>query len=93
MSDYALDVVYFLVAMCCVYKLAWIARQVGEMPGLAPHALRAACLILGLIMLGRAAVRFMTYDPAEWIDCLRELAWCGFLAAAIAVLRRPAGRL
>lgn len=92
MTDHAMDILYLMMAICIVYKLAWIARQVSDMPGGAPRALRAACLAIGLVMIARAAMRFMTYDPAEWIDCLRELAWCVFLAAAIATLRGPAGR-
>ena len=92
-ADPGFDIVYLLVALCIVYKLAWIARQVSDIGTRSAGLLRLACLILGLIMLTRAAVRFVTYDPAAWIDCARELAWCGFLAAAIAVLRGPAGRL
>lgn len=93
MTDFQMDVVYLAVAVCVVYKLAWIIRQVSDIEGFAAQALRASAFVLGCIMLLRAGTRFLTIDdPAEWLDCARELGWCAFLASAIAVLRGPAGR-
>lgn len=92
MTEFALNVAYFLAALCIAYKLAWIARQVAALPGRAQLALRGACILLGVIIMCRAAIRFFMPDPASAFDIVRELGWCIFLIAAIWTLRGPSGR-
>ena len=91
-TETILNVCYLITALCIAYKVAWIARQVAAMEGRAQAWLRVAIVVLGMIILGRATIRFFVSDPASTFDIARELGWCFFLAAAIAVLRGPVGK-
>ena len=85
-----LNIAYALVAMCVVYKLAFIARQCAAMGGHVALMMRMSCLVVGSILIIKAYGRIQGGDEAQILDVLRELSWCVFLATSITILR---GRL
>lgn len=86
----AFNILYAMVAMCVVYKLAFFARQCSAMGGHVALMMRMTCLMVGSIMIIKAYGRIHGGDEAEILDILRELSWCVFLATSITILR---GRL
>jgi len=91
-DDLILNIAYFAAALCVMYKMAWIARMTGHIPGWQVQGLRWSGALYALIVLGKAAYRFTAADPATLVDVGRELAACLFLLFAIAVLRIRTGR-
>jgi hypothetical protein len=87
-----MNVIYGLCALCVSYKMMFIIRQVPINYTLAANALRVTAAIVATIVLARAYSRFDGGDTAQWFDIIRELSWCGFLFAAIFVLRDKFGK-
>lgn len=86
-----MNIIYAMTAACIIYKMAFIARQVPVRGSLAVKALRVTGAIVATIVAMKAFNRFEGGDAATWFDIIRELSWCGFLAAAIWVLKEKFG--
>jgi hypothetical protein len=89
--EHWMNIIYAMAAMCIIYKLAIIARQVPAHINLSTDAFRFMCAIVGTIVTVKAYGRFHGGDAATWFDIARELSWCGFLAAAIVVMKQKFG--
>lgn len=87
----AMNVLYSLVTLCVVYKLGYIARQVGSSDGRLSWSLRFSAGCVGTIIVWNAISRFGQGDSAQWLDISRELAWCAFLLSSVFLLRRRLG--
>jgi len=86
-----MNMLYLLVSICVIYKLAWVGRQVSNVPGKASTLVRITGGLVGTVILLKAMWRFEANDPAEWLDILRELLWCCFLFSSIVWLRTKTG--
>ena len=89
--DHRMNMLYLLAAICVIYKLAWISRQVTVVESISSLPIRLASGLVGTIILARALWRFMDDDAAAWIDIGRELSWCLFLFTAIVWVRQKTG--
>ena len=87
-----INVVYYLIAMCVAYKLAFILRQTCDCTARPMIALRIFAFLLAGAVMVKALYRFEGEDPATWFDIGRELMLCGFLASAIFILKNRFGR-
>lgn len=87
-----MNIIYGLIALCITYKMAFIIRQVPIKHSFAVSALRIMAAVVATIVLFKALSRFNSGDAAQWFDIMRELSWCGFLFAAIFVLREKFGK-
>lgn len=87
-----INVVYYLIAMCVAYKLAFILRQTCHCKALSMIALRIFAFLLAAAVMVKAFYRFEGGDPAGWFDIGRELMLCGFLASTIFMLKNRFGR-
>lgn len=91
-DDLILNVFYICVAICIIYKMAWIARMTGHIAGWQIQGLRFGGAVYAMIVLLKAGLRFAdNADPATLADVGRELSMCVFLFFAIAVLRLRTG--
>jgi hypothetical protein len=91
-DELILNVLYFAAALCVMYKMAWIARMTGYIPGWRVRGLRFTGALVALVILGKAILRFANFGgDATVVDVGRELALCLFLFFAIAVLRQRTG--
>jgi hypothetical protein len=88
MHDLALDLAYFFAALCIGYKIAWINRQTFDLVTWPARLMRWSGMIVALLILAKSLWRFEDGDAATLLDVTREFAWCGFLFAAIAQLRK-----
>ena len=86
-----MNVLYGIAALCVVYTMAFIIRQVPKKHGLAFDALRIMSALVATIVAFKALSRFQGGDPAQWFDIIREFSWCLFLKSAICVLREKLG--
>lgn len=91
-DELVLNTMYFMAAICIMYKMAWIARMTGHIDGWRILGLRLTGALVALIILAKASLRFADWgDPATLVDVARELSLCSFLFFSIAVLRLRTG--
>lgn len=87
-----LNLLYFLGAVCIMFKMSWIARMTGHISGWQICGLRFAGAAVAAIVMGKALGRiFWDGDPATLVDVGRELSMCVFLVFAISVLKLRTG--
>lgn len=89
-----MNIMYGVAAICISLKLAYIGRQVSvsdDIPAWQSLWLRVAAALTGSAILWKATMRFHGGDQAYLIDVVREFSWCGFLAAAIVILKSRFG--
>jgi hypothetical protein len=79
-----LDIVYWVCAMCVVYKLIWIVSMVRhEIPKLR-WTVTISAGALSIAVLAKALGRFdYGGDAASFNDIMRELSMCAFLFSCI----------
>jgi hypothetical protein len=86
-----MNMLYAFTALCIIYKMAFIIRQVPTKASISASLLRVMCAVVATIVAMKALNRFDGADVATWFDIVRELSWCGFLATAIVVLKEKFG--
>ena len=87
-----MNALYALTALCIIFKMAFIVREIPLKGTLATNILRVMCAVVATIVAIKALARFNGGDTAEWFDIIRELSWCSFLVAATVVLKERFGR-
>lgn len=83
-----MDVAYVLGAICIVYKLAFLIRQIARLPAPLAILIRAAGLLMGTLVALRAVHVFDEREHIAPYDVFVQLGWCLLLATVIVLIGR-----
>jgi hypothetical protein len=93
-SDHAgmMNLIFFAVTACAVYKLAWIIRQVSDLRARRRWPTVVTSAALAVVLLYRSYAKIFSNQPADYFDISLGLSLCAFLITAIILIRGKAKR-
>jgi hypothetical protein len=87
-----LNLLYWAVTTCAVYKLTWIIRQVSDLRARRRWPTVVTSAALAGVLLYRCYTKIFLNQAADYFDISQGLALCAFLITAIILIRGKAKR-